>query len=179
MHTDFFLGLKLICKVLRKWKLYIYKNTKIAKENADLMITKSAILITKVKIWTFLLCPQLVFGRALLQIEGKPEQLYIRIASILNTAMKTVHWSLAIGGKVVLPIQFLPFNAFLLSVPSWNQLVLHGRLLCPVLQAAEQQQSWCCFEPKNLLHENKSPAWIPVVPLPFGRAADQMQLQFC
>lgn len=34
--------------------------------------------------------------------------------------MKTVHWSLATGGKVVLPIQFLPFNAFLLSVPSWT-----------------------------------------------------------
>lgn len=82
------------------------------------MITKSAILIKKSRSEPFCSVLSCFFGRILLQIEGKPEQLYIRIASILNTAMKTVHWSLATGGKVVLPIQFLPFNAFLLSVPS-------------------------------------------------------------
>lgn len=120
------------------------------------------------------------FGRALLQIEGKSEQLCIGTAYLINCREKhSGVWS--IGRRLLYLFSFshliFPF-LMLQSILPGNQPVLHGRLLCLVLQAAEQQRSWCCFEPKSLCYR-RLPPLLPVVPLPYGRAADQRQLQSC
>lgn len=103
----------------------------------------------KVKIWTFFSYLFLglgdFFGRALLQIEGKP-----RITTLRQQISWTWPWRSALEfGQLrevrgVLPAQISPFDfplLLLLSIQFLNQLVLNRNLLYSVIQALSSLQS--------------------------------------
>lgn len=129
---------------------------------STILITKSrsepfiSICFSVVLFWSVLLVLVffVCFGRALLQTEEKSEQLCIGTAHLINCRKKnTGFWTIERRLLYLFSFSHLIFPFLMLqSIPPGNQPVLHGRLLCLVLRAAEQHRSRCCFEPKSLCY---------------------------